>query len=102
LDWLEDSLLSSTRRPKDTKPYEWDRISAKKKMKQDKQAVEKDKQIEEACEHSFHSLPGLAHLTELFAVIQHEIAVTEFEKETGHCKLTHPALVLTPSEREGR
>jgi hypothetical protein len=48
-DWLEDSLLSSTRRPKDTKSYEWDRISAKKKMKEEKQAVEKDKQVQKAC-----------------------------------------------------
>lgn len=38
----------------------------------------------------------LSHLAERFAVLQHEIAVTDFERETGHCKLICALLVPSP------
>jgi hypothetical protein len=45
---LEDSLLSSSQKPKDTKPYDRERILARKKIKEQEQRAEKNKKVEEA------------------------------------------------------
>ena len=45
-DWLEDSLLSATERPKNTKPYEWEQISRTKEEKEHMQKVKKTEKIQ--------------------------------------------------------
>jgi hypothetical protein len=45
-------LLSSSQKPKDTKPYDRERLWAKKKMKEQQQRLEKNEKVEDACKHS--------------------------------------------------
>ncbi|KAF7502874.1 hypothetical protein GJ744_004969 [Endocarpon pusillum] len=48
LDWLEDSLLSSSRRPKPEKEYEWETIKRRQHEKEQAIQIKKDNAIKEA------------------------------------------------------
>jgi hypothetical protein len=87
---LEDSLLSSSQKPKNTKPYDRERLWAKKKMKEEQQRLEKNEKIEEACKHSCHLHTYITNTANLFIVVEHEIAVAGFENDTKQCQSLHP------------
>lgn len=82
-DWLEDSLLSPHQRPKDTRPYEWDRLAWKKKEKEQAQKSERTETVQKKrksavfCYNAF----GIdSHLVTEFTA-----QITEFQKLTGQC-----------------
>ena len=51
LDWLEDSLLSVSRKPRATAQYEWEGIDRKNRKKAINQKLLKDKEVEDASKH---------------------------------------------------
>ena len=61
-------------------------------MKDDQKAAARDKQIEKACKWTLRLLLSfcLRLMVDASAVVKHEIAVTDFERETGHCKSDFP------------
>jgi hypothetical protein len=81
---LEDSLLSSSQKPRDTRAYDRERIWAQKKMKE-QQRVDKDGVVAEACTQPQLLQLSAVNVDNQFPVIQHETDVTEFEKDTKQC-----------------
>ena len=82
-------MLSSNHKPKDTKPYDRERIWAKKKMKDQQQRLEKNKKVEEACKHLRQLRLCIANTANPFIVVEHEIAVADFENHTKQCQSFH-------------
>ena len=72
LDWLEDSLLSKNRRPKDTTPYLWE--TARKREIPNVQEVPANDRVIEA------------------SLMKFEVTCAEFQNETGHGKFRKPYL----------
>jgi hypothetical protein len=79
---LEDSLLSSSQ-----KPYEKERLWAKRKMKEQQQRLEK---VEKACKRSRQLHLCIANTANPFTAVEQEIAVANFENDTKQCRSLHP------------
>lgn len=60
LEWLEDSLMSKSRRPLDTKKYEYEHRKMPKKRKPRNQPQQGDKQTRDSSDESGAILPGVA------------------------------------------
>lgn len=80
-------MLSSSHKPKDTKPYDRERLWVRKKMKDQQQRLEKNRKVEEAGKHLRQLHLCITLLTRL--VVEHEIAVADFENHTEQCQSFH-------------
>ncbi len=88
-------MLSSSQKPKDTKPYDRERLWAKKKMKEQQQRLEKNEKVKDACKHSRQLHLCITNIANPFIVVKHEIAVASFENDTKQCQSIHPPFSTT-------